>query len=82
METSMGPIIANFCLRRISDYKQRWIRAFSITTTKIWINPTYLKALSYALRELRIKVNDNNKNVKYEKKILCFSMHRNTKESK
>jgi len=82
MEKLMSSIIANFCFRRISDYKQTWIRAFSITTTKIWINPTYLKALNYALREMRIKVNDTNKIIIYKKKILCFSMHRNTKESK
>jgi len=82
MEMSMGSIIANFCFRTISDYKQTWIRTFSITTTKIWINPTYFKALNYALRELRIKVNDTNKNINYKKKILCFSIHRNTNESK
>jgi hypothetical protein len=56
--------------------------AFSITTAKIWINTTDLNTLNFALREWQIKVNDTNKNIKYEKKNLCFSMHRNKKESK
>ena len=41
----------DFCFRRISESKQMWITAFSVIMSKIWINPTDLKALNYALRE-------------------------------
>jgi hypothetical protein len=56
--------------------------AFFTTTAKIGINPTYSKALKYALKDLCIKFNDIKKNIKDEGKILRFAMHRNTKDSK
>jgi len=69
-------IIAKFCSCRISDSTQMWMRAYSIFTEKIWINSTGLMALNYALWDLWFKVNTINQNIKYEKKILRFSIHR------
>ena len=60
-----------------------WMTAFSITTAKVWIKPSDLKVLNYALRLLWIKVNDNNNNVKYEKKIYasgCTEIQKNQNE--
>jgi hypothetical protein len=56
-----------------------WETAFSIITAMTWINPRDLKAQNCALREWRFKANVTSKNIKYEKKILRFSVHRNTK---
>jgi hypothetical protein len=71
--------MASFCFHSNSNSKQLWMTAFSISTAKIWINPQFKGAELYVKRAVE-KVSAIKKNIKHNKKILCFSMHRNKKE--
>jgi hypothetical protein len=53
--------------------------AFSITMAKIWINPQF-KGAELCVKRAVEKVSVIEKNIKRNKKSLCFSMHRNKKE--
>jgi len=61
-----------------------WITAFSIIKVKIWIKPTDLKELNYALLEFSIKGNDTHKNIKYAENICvsrCVEIRKNRNEN-